>query len=67
VKCACDKLSSVASPALLYFSTLFDTRHDFQRKLPNIKYFDFPYSFFSETLLILNGIERDVIKYVHRT
>jgi len=54
MKCACAILSSVACPALQYFSTLSHKLWDLKKKL-NIKYV------LSYTFLIL-GTERDMIK-----
>ena len=57
-------LSSVASPATQYFSTLSHRRHDFRKKkLLNIKcVFWFSLQLLSETFLILRRTERDMIK-----
>jgi hypothetical protein len=62
MQCACVKLSSVACPALQYFSILFRKLYDFRKK-KNIEHtmcFDLLH-IFSETFLILTRIKRDVI------
>jgi hypothetical protein len=61
-------LSSVACLALLYVSTLSHKRHDFRKKLLNIKcVFWFFLQLLSETFLILRRIQRDIIINVHRS
>jgi hypothetical protein len=61
-------LSSVASPARQYFSTLFHERHDFRGKnLLDIKcVFWFSLQLLSERFLFLKRNERDVIINVRR-
>ena len=68
---ACAILSSVACPALQYFSTFSNTRHDFgrgggggvtERKMCVSNYST---TFFSEAFLILRRKERDMTKHVH--
>ena len=58
----CTILSSVACPALTYFSTLSHKQHDFWGKkiLTKIS-FGFLYNFLPETFLILRRLERDMI------
>jgi hypothetical protein len=58
-------LSSVACPALQYFSTLSDKRHDFRKTLLNMEcVFCFSVQRLSETFLILRtGL--DMIKNVY--
>ena len=57
-------LSSVACPALPYFSALSHRRHDFrEKKLLNLK---FEFLIFSEIFLIVRRTERDVIINVQR-
>jgi hypothetical protein len=61
-------LSSLACPALPYFSTLSHKRHDFRKQLLNIKcVFLFSLQILSETFLILRRIQRDIIINVHRS
>jgi hypothetical protein len=61
-------LSSVACLAVPYFSTLSHKRHDFGKKLLNIKcVFCFSVQLLSETFLIIRRIERDIIINVHRS
>jgi len=56
-------LSSVASPVLLYFSTIFHRRHDFRKIVTEHKMCVLIFSKVSpETFLILRSIERDMIK-----
>jgi hypothetical protein len=63
-------LSSVACPAVPYFSTLSHKRHDFRegkKKLSNIKLcFDFSRQLLSEKFLILRRTKRDIDINVHR-
>jgi len=66
---ACAILSSVACPALQYFSTFSNTRHDFRgggevtkRKMCVLNYST---TFFSEAFLILRRKERDMTKHVY--
>jgi hypothetical protein len=62
--CACAVLSSVACPALLYFS-ISHKRHD-KKKLLYIKCVSrFSLQFWSETFLILRISERDMITNVY--
>jgi len=59
-------LSSVARPALQYFSTLYHKRHDFGGiNLLNMKLCCFSLQLLFETFLILERTERDVIKNVY--
>jgi hypothetical protein len=62
MQCACAIFSSVACPALQYFSTLSHKRHDFRNKVIN---HDMCVSSLSVVLcqlfLILRGTERDII------
>ena len=52
-------------PAVQYFSTLFHKRHDFRKKVLNMKcVFLFSLQLLSETFLILRRIERAVIKNI---
>jgi hypothetical protein len=67
MQCACDTLSSVACPALQYFSALTNKRHDFRVgggwKLLNTKcVFGFSLQRLSETFLILRRNKRDMTK-----
>jgi hypothetical protein len=69
VKCALAILSSVASPALLYISTLSHKRQDFRKKkLPKIiRVFRFSLQLLSDAFLILLRLlrlERDMTKNV---
>jgi hypothetical protein len=62
------QLSSVACPALQYFSTLSRKRHDIRQKVTEQKMFVLTaITTLSETFLILRGIERDIIKNVYRS
>ena len=49
-------LSSVACPALLYFSTLSHKQHDFREKLLNVKCASIFCTIFCDTFLILRRI-----------
>ena len=63
---ACAILSSVACPALQYFSTFSHIRHDFRKKkIFNGKCVLIFLQFLSETFLILRRIERHTIKNVY--
>ena len=63
---ACAILSTVACPALHYFSTLSDKRHDFRKKkVTEHEMCVFSLQFLSETFLILRRTERDMIKNVY--
>jgi len=64
---ACAILSSVACPALQYFSTLPHKRYDFRKKkyLTQNVCFDFLYNFISETFLILRRNERDMTQKMY--
>ena len=57
MQCACAILSSVAWPALQYFSTLFHKQHDFRKNVIERKMCVLisPQFFFSETFLIKNA------------
>jgi hypothetical protein len=55
-------ISSVAYPALLYFSTLFHKRHDFREKVSEQKYvFRISLQLLSKTCYILRRTERNMI------
>jgi hypothetical protein len=61
-------LSSVASPAIPYFSTLSHKRHNFRKKLLSIKcVFRFSLRLLSERCLILSSIQRGIVINVHRS
>jgi hypothetical protein len=61
-------LSSVACLALQYFSTLSHKRHDFRKRLLNIKcFFWLCLQLLSETYLILRRLQRDTIINVRRS
>jgi len=61
-------LSSVACPALPYFTTLFHKRHDFRRHVLNIRCVSwFSLKGLSETFLILTGIRQDTVTHVRRS
>jgi len=63
MQCACAILSSIACPAVQYFSILSNKRHDSREKLLNMKCaFWFSLQCLSESVLILRRIERDIIK-----
>ena len=65
MQCACAIVSTVAWPALHYFSTLPHKRHKFRKTLLNIKsVFWFSLQLLSKTFLILSRNERDTIKNV---
>jgi len=65
---ACAILSSVACPALQYFSTLSPKRYDFREKLLNTKHVLWLYlKLLAETFLILRITERGMIKNVYRS
>jgi hypothetical protein len=58
-------LSSVASPALQYLSTLSQKRHNFRKKLLGIQCMtSFSLQLPSESFLIVRRTERDMIKNV---
>jgi hypothetical protein len=59
----CAMLSSVACPAVQYFSTLPDKRHDFRKKVTEYNMYVLIFSL-SETFLILRRTEGDMIKNV---
>jgi hypothetical protein len=60
--------SSVACPAIPYFSTLSHTRHDLRRKLVNTKrVFWFSLQRLTDTFLIVRRIQRDIITYGYRS
>ena len=69
MQCACAILSSVACPALQYFSTLSDNLHDFREKKVTEHKMCFDFSlqsfFFFLKHLILKRNERDMIQNVH--
>jgi hypothetical protein len=59
-------LSSVACPAVTYFSSLSHKRHDFREKVIEHEICDdFFLTLFSEIFLILRRAERDAIKNVY--
>ena len=61
-------LSSVASPAIPYFSTLSHKRHNFRKKLLSIKcVFRFSLRRLSERFLILSSIQRGIVINVHKS
>jgi len=61
-------LSSVAYPAIQYFSTLSHKRHDFRKKFIVHKMcFNFLYYLSSETFLILRRTEGDTIINAYRS
>ena len=67
MQCACAILSSVACPAVQYFSTFFPKRHNFRKKktLFDTKYvFWFPLQILSQAFLILRRNERDEKKWI---
>jgi len=67
MQCACAILSSVACPALHYFSTLVHKRHDFRENVigHKVRVLIF-YTNLSGTFLILGKMKRDMITNVHR-
>ena len=66
MQCACVVLSSVACPAVQYFSNLAHKRYDFRKKLLNTKYVLWlSLQPFSETFLILRRNEGEMIKNVY--
>ena len=68
MQCACAILSSVACPALQYFSTLCHKRRDFRKSLPNTNcVFWFYVQLLFETFLIVRRTERDMITNVYRS
>jgi len=69
MQCAFDLLSSVACPAVQYFSTLSHKRHDCRKKvLLNTKCVLWSsLQLLSETFFILRRTEREMIKYVYRS
>jgi len=71
MQCASAMLSSVATPAVQYFSTLSHKRHDFREKKKVTEHelcvliFCTAF-FFSKDFLILKAIQRDIIINVLR-
>jgi len=66
MKCACAVLSSVARPSLEYFSTLSHKRHDFRKRLLNIKcILIFSTVFLCGKSVILGITEQDMVKNVY--
>jgi len=62
MQCTCAILSSVACPALQYFSTLSYKRQDFRNKILNrSRVFRLSLQLSSETFFIPRRIERDMI------
>ena len=61
MQCACAMLLSVACPALQIVSTLSHKRHDFRKRLLNVKSVFFSTNI-SGTFLILRRNEQDMIK-----
>ena len=62
--------SSVACPAVQYFSTLSHKRHNLKKKkkILNVQYvFWFPLQILSETFIILKGLQWHIIINVHRS
>ena len=68
MQCACAILPSVASPALQYFSTLSNKRHDFRKKKKSYGHKRCVLIFSTilfKSFLILRRNERQLIKNVH--
>ena len=66
MQCACAMFSSVACPAVPYFSTLSDKRNDCGINLTGRKKcFDFLYNSFPKTFLILRSIHLDRVINVY--
>ena len=66
MQCACAILSSVASPAVRYFSTLRHKRRDFRSDITEHEMCVLILStVLAETFLILKRTERDIIIYIH--
>jgi len=60
---ACATLSSLACPVLHYFSISSHKRHDFPKKILNMKcVFDFSLQHFFDTFFVLRITERNMIK-----
>jgi hypothetical protein len=62
MQCACAMLSSVASPAMQYFSTSFHKQYDFRKKIVELQ---MCVVIFSTNFVILRRNELDVIKNVY--
>ena len=63
MQCACTLLSSVACPALQYYSTFSHKWHDLRKKGIDYKMcFDFPCNYHLKILFTLSSTERDMIK-----
>ena len=66
MQCACAMLSSVACPALQYFSTLSHKRYNFRKRVIDHKMCVLIFcTNFSEVFLFLIRIGRDMIKNVY--
>ena len=70
MQCACTILSSVACPALQYFSTSFHKGRDFREKKNTVTKMSMlilstTFFFFPETFLILRRSEQDMIENVY--